>query len=128
MLTPDEAKILSGVLYVIAFALLLRQMQWQVRVAYRRYKTFKNIPLQTKSAFVYLLVTVGLYVQYAASYFGIFTFGNTDRGPCYLLILTIGIAWWNRETELHNAHYLSLIEEHERTLRAPLDSVNGGER
>ncbi len=117
MLSPDVAKFITAALYVVAVIILVRQMWWQRRVGI--------VDQQARSAFVFLLFLAIVCSMYVASYLGFFSFGNTDRGPVFVFLFVCALAWWNNCTERHNAHVLKQMEEHKRTLRRPLGSVNG---
>jgi hypothetical protein len=116
MLNPDDARFITGIEFAIVALFLGRMMWWQVRVGL--------VDRQAKSAFIFVMVLTTICIQYALSYLGFFSFGNTDRGPLFLLVFLLALMWWNTCTERHNVAVLREIERHKRALqlRNPLDA------
>ncbi len=114
-MTPDQIKIISGVLTAIGFFALCHQIYWQLRI---------GLPdRQSKSAFYFLFMTALIDGQLSLSYLGVFTFGNTERGPVFFFAWLVSVIWWSYCTWRHNAAALRKIKDAERRLRKPLDSV-----
>lgn len=118
-MSPEEIKLISGVLTAIGFMVLLRQIQWQKRVGL--------FDRQAVSAFLFLALTTFIVGQLALSYLGIVTFGNTERGPIVYLLWLGAVIWWGICTERHNGptwrrmkDATKRVREAERKLRKPL--------
>ena len=84
-MTPEEIKVISGILTAIGFLVLLRQIQWQRRVGFA--------DRQAVSAFLFLALTTFIVGQLALSYLGVLTFGNTERGPLVYLLWLGAVIW-----------------------------------
>lgn len=114
-MSPEELRILSGVIVGVGFFALLHQMAWQVRIGLR--------DRQTWSAFLFLLSTTVIIGQLALSYLGVVTLGNTERGPVFFFTWLASLLWWSFCTMRHNASVMRRIRDQKKQLRQPLDSV-----
>lgn len=107
-MTPEQIKVVSGVLTLIGFVCLLRQIQWQLRVQRRRYPrlawywALRLADRQTVSAFLFLALTTLVVGQLMLSYLGVVAFGTTERGPIFYFAWCASVIWWNICTERHN--------------------------
>lgn len=107
-MTPEEIKMVSGVLTLVGFFCLLRQVYWQLVVQRRRhprlrwYWALRRADRQTVSAFLFLSLTTLVVGQLMLSYLGVVTFGSTERGPIFYFAWCASLIWWNFCTERHN--------------------------
>ena len=109
-MTPELIRDISGVLTLIGFFFLLRQVYWQVRVQRRRHKrltwywALRMADRQTVSAFLFLSLTTLVVGQLMLSYLGVVPFGTTERGPVFYFAWCASVIWWGFCTERHNGH------------------------
>ena len=126
-MTPDEIqRAASGVLTLIGFLCLLRQVYWQLRVQRRRYPrlawywALRQADRQTVSAFLFLSLTTMVVGQLMLSYLGGVAFGATERGPIFYFAWCASVIWWNICTERHNGRKQ---RDEEDRWQPPLGSV-----
>jgi len=107
-MTPEQIKLVSGVLTLIGFLFLLRQIYWQIVVQRRRHPrlrwhwALRMADRQTVSAFLFLSLTTAIVGQLMLSYLNVVPFGNQVRGPVFYFAWCASVIWWGICTERHN--------------------------
>lgn len=112
-MTPERIRDISGVLTLIGFLFLLRQVYWQVRAQRRRhprlrwYWALRLADRQTVSEFLFLSLTTAIVGQLMLSYLVLVgvPFGATERGPASYFAWCISVIWWGFCTERYNERY-----------------------
>ena len=126
-MTPEEIKVVSGVLTLVGFFCLLRQVYWQIAVQRRRhprlrwYWALRQADRQTVSAFLFLSLTTSVVGQLMLSYLNVVPFGATERWPVFYFAWCASLIWWNFCTERHNGQRQQ--RDDDERWQTPLGSV-----